>query len=94
MKREHLEFPSKQLKTYLHYHIAYGHQTWQGGDLPWGALTPKITRLLGHVIPQDHVTNWIHYNFTTEVAMITKLGGMVAHLDGLLSLKSEDSLIM
>ena len=25
------------LKTsYLHYHNAYGHQTWQGGDLPRG----------------------------------------------------------
>ena len=22
---------------YLYYHGAYGHQTWQGGDLPWGA---------------------------------------------------------
>ena len=24
---------------YLHYHSAYGHQTWQTGDLPWGAST-------------------------------------------------------
>ena len=32
LKREHLEFSS--LKTYLHYHNAYGHQTLQGGDLP------------------------------------------------------------
>ena len=22
-------------KTYFHYHNAYGHQTWQDGDLPW-----------------------------------------------------------
>ena len=22
---------------HLYYHSAYGHQTWQGGDLPWGA---------------------------------------------------------
>ena len=28
---------------YLHYHNAYGHQTWQDGDLPRGASTHKIT---------------------------------------------------
>ena len=26
-----------KLKSYLHYHSAYGHQTLQVGDLPWGA---------------------------------------------------------
>ena len=26
---------------YIHYHKAYGHQTWQNGDLPWGFLFIK-----------------------------------------------------
>ena len=44
LKREHLDFPLQLLKTlYLHYHNAYGNQTLQGGDLPSGALTHKIT---------------------------------------------------
>ena len=31
-----------QQTSYLHYHNVYGHQTWQGGDLPWGAPTHEI----------------------------------------------------
>ena len=27
--------------SYFHYHSAYGHQTWQGGDLPSGAPSHK-----------------------------------------------------
>ena len=50
--------PLQQLKTlYLHYHNAYGHQIWQGGDLPWGAPIHKITWPFDHVILQDRVTN-------------------------------------
>ena len=29
--------------SYLHYHSAYGHQTWQGGNLPSGDLTYEVT---------------------------------------------------
>ena len=32
-----------QQTSYLHCHNAYGHQTWQGGDLSRGAPTHKIT---------------------------------------------------
>ena len=28
--------------TYLNYQIAYGHKTYQGGDMPQGASTQKI----------------------------------------------------
>ena len=28
---------------YLHYHNAYGHQTWQGGEFSGGAPTHKVT---------------------------------------------------
>ena len=47
-------FPLQQIKTlYLHYHSAYGHQTWQGDDLPWGAPTHKITWHFDHMVLQD-----------------------------------------
>ena len=41
---------------YLHYHSAYGYQSWQYLDLPWRTLTYKVTRSFGHVDLQDHVT--------------------------------------
>ena len=41
----------------LHYHNDYGHQTCQGGDLPWGSPTPKILWPFDHVVLRDQVTN-------------------------------------
>ena len=32
-----------KLKLYLNYLIAYGHKTWQDGDLPWVTYTHKVT---------------------------------------------------
>ena len=32
-----------ELKTYLYYYNIYGHQTRQGGDIPWRALNHKVT---------------------------------------------------
>ena len=33
-----------KLKTlYLHYQSAYGHQTWQDGNLPWWVPAHKVT---------------------------------------------------
>ena len=61
--------PLKSL--YLHYHNAYGHQTWQGNDLPQGA--PKAH--FDHVVLRDHVTNQKHIS-TTRVPMATKLNRM------------------
>ena len=29
-----------KLITYLHYHNAYGHKAYQGGDIPEGAVHP------------------------------------------------------
>ena len=50
--------PLQQLKAlYLHYHNAYGYQTWQGCDLPRGTPTHEITRLFDHIVLQDYVTN-------------------------------------
>ena len=35
-------------QTYLHYHDAYGHQTWLGADSPWGTPTHNIILLFDH----------------------------------------------
>ena len=40
---------------YLHYHIAYGYQTWQGGSMQWGALTHKFTLSFNHVVLWGHL---------------------------------------
>ena len=47
----------------------------------------KVTQLPDYVILQSHATNRNHYIFTTRVPLATKLDRMVAHLDGLLSIK-------
>ena len=49
-----ITWPSKALC--LHYDSAYGHQTWQAGDLPWGAFT-HVTLPVSDVVLQDHMTN-------------------------------------
>ena len=52
---------------YLHYHIAYGQQTWQSNDLQGGAPSHKATWPFNHVILQDHVENkkmfYLHYHY-------------------------------
>ena len=45
--------PRKTL--YFHYHITYGHQTWQGGDLAGGVTTQGITQSFGRVVFRSHV---------------------------------------
>ena len=32
-----------KLKSYLHYHSVYGHQTWKDGKLPWWTPAYKVT---------------------------------------------------
>ena len=47
-------FALQLLKTfYLHYHIVYGHQAWQGCDLSWGTLTDRVSWPFGRVVWQD-----------------------------------------
>ena len=41
----------------LHYHIAFGHQTWQDGDLFWAAFTHQP---FGQRVLQDQMTNQSH----------------------------------
>ena len=62
-------------------------------NLYWKAPTHKVTWGPGHVVVQSHVTNKNHYISTTRVPMATKLGRMVAHLDGLLQIKKHEPLI-
>ena len=78
---------------YLYYQSAYGHQTWQDGNLTWRAPTHKVKQRLDHMVLQVHVTSKSHYTSTTRVLMATKLGSMITYLDGLLSIKSHDPVI-
>ena len=55
--------------------------------------THKITLPFDLVVLRYHVTNSNHYNSTTRESMATKVVRMVAYLDGLLSIKSRDTLI-
>ena len=40
---------------YLYYNNAYGHQTWQGGDLLREASTIKVTQPFEQMVTWDHV---------------------------------------
>ena len=42
----------KQIPSYLYCKSAYGKQTWQNDDFPWGATTYNVTWSF------DHVTLW------------------------------------
>ena len=42
---------------HLHYHNAYGHQTWQGDDTQWRTPTHKITWSFNHVVLWGHLKN-------------------------------------
>ena len=45
------------LKTlYIHHHIVYGYQIWQG-DLTWDTPTNKVICPFDHAILQSHVIN-------------------------------------
>ena len=50
-------------------------------------LPIKLT--FNHVILQDHVTNYNHYNSTTRVGIAIKLYRMVTCFDSLLPRKSQ-----
>ena len=78
---------------YLHYHNAYGHQTWQDGDLLLEAANNKVTERSDHVVVQSHLTNENHCISTSKVLMTTILDRMIIYFDGLLPVKSHDPLI-
>ena len=82
------------LETYFCYHNDYGHHTWQGSDLPSGAPTHKISWPFNHVVLQNDVTIQNHYNSINRVAVATTLCRMVNYLNGALSIKSYNTLII
>ena len=51
---------------YFHYYSVYEHQTWQEGDLPWGAPIIKVTSLFNHVVLLDHMINYKHISTTAK----------------------------
>ena len=63
------------------------------GDIPRQAPNHKVIQSFDHVVLQGHVANKIHHISITRVFMATKLGRMIASLDGLLPIMSHDPLI-
>ena len=52
-------WPRDKLKPlYLNHHNSNDNQTRQGGDLPWGTPTQKVTWLFNRIFFWVHVTNW------------------------------------
>ena len=78
---------------YFHYHSAYGHYTWQDGNLLWRTPTRKVTWPFHIVFLQDHVTNWNHYISTTTMSMTIKLCRVVSYYHELPPLNSRKPLI-
>ena len=77
---------------YLHYQNAYGHHTWEDGDLPGGPSTHKSHDSL---ITWFCEVTWQTKNiYTTRVSMATKLDKMITYLDEFLSIKSQNCWIM
>ena len=48
-----------KLKTCLHHHSTYGHQTRPGHDIQWGISTDKVTFSFRHAVLWAHLTNLI-----------------------------------
>ena len=82
-----------KLKPYLHYHSAYGHETWQDYVLSWRAPNNKVSQCPDHMILKSHVTNENHYISTTKVPLATKLGRMVTYFERLLTIKLYYTLV-
>ena len=90
----HLSRSRDKLKPlYLHKNYAYGHQTWQDGDLPWRVPTHKVTWLFDHVVLRDHLASSNYYISTTAVPMATRLCRIVRYFEVLLTINSCWSLI-
>ena len=68
--------------SYLHYHNAYGHKTWQYCDLLWAASTHEDTWPYNNVATEDYL---IKKNISTfTMPMATKIGRMGTYLERLL----------
>ena len=50
--------------------LAYGHQTWQGGNLSWKVLTHKVIWHFNDVVLHDVVTNWKHFTSSATIPII------------------------
>ena len=84
-----------QLRSlFLHYQSAFDQQYRRDGNLPGWNPTHKVTWPFYHVIFRDNVAKRNHYISTTTVPIATKFGSMMGLLlEGLLNVKSHDSLI-
>ena len=64
-------------------------------DIPWQAPNHKFIQSFDHVVLQGHVANKKHHISITRVSMMaTKLGRIIASLNGLLPIMLHDPLII
>ena len=77
---------------YLHHDIACDHQTFLGGNLPWGLQTIKSCNTF---ITWTFKVTWETKTIisTTRVPVATKLERMVTYLEGLLTTESLFTLV-
>ena len=59
--RSILRSPDKLSSLYLHYHSAYEHQAWHGGDLPWEAPIVAVISCFDHVVLLHQLTKLMDY---------------------------------
>ena len=71
------------------YHNAYRHQSCQGGDIPIGASTHKVTGSSNLVVFWDHVTNTLYLHLLKTYGHQTRQCGEIPWKSP--SLKSRDS---
>ena len=79
-----------QFKTYLHYHNAYSHQTWQGGSQLGGTPTHNVTWFFNYVAFWDHLPNSICNISTCTRALDSKYGKIGTYCKGLPPIKLHD----
>ena len=79
---------------HLHYQSDYGQQTLPDANLFLWVSAHNVTRPFVHVSLSDHVTSQYYYISTTTLSMTTKFGMMVTYLMGILTIKSDNALIL
>ena len=72
----------------------YGHQIWQGGNLPWGAHTHKVIWSFDHVVFWDQVTNLNYYISISRMPLTTKLSKMLDYIELLPPIESHKPSMM
>ena len=75
---------------YLFYHSVYGHKTWHGGYIQWGASFHKVKTFI--TWPCKVMWQVRYVIFSTTMPMATKLNRVIIYNEEIPSIKSQDPL--